>query len=46
MRAFETVNDPRQQIPELRWPDFSDYGKHLQKFYELNGYTMSSRSLV
>jgi len=22
---------------ELRWPDFSDYSKHVQKFYDLNG---------
>ena len=21
-------------LPELRWPDFSDYDKHVQKFYE------------
>jgi len=27
------------KLPELRWPDFSDYSKHLQKFYELNGYS-------
>ena len=24
-------------LPELRWPDFSDYSKHVKKFYELNG---------
>jgi L,D-transpeptidase YcbB len=23
--------------PDLRWPDFSDYSKHVRKFYELNG---------
>jgi len=28
------------KFPELRWPDFSDYSKHLQKFYELNGYSL------
>jgi murein L,D-transpeptidase YcbB/YkuD len=22
---------------DLRWPNFSDYSKHVQKFYELNG---------
>src|SRR5580700_8902853 len=22
---------------DLRWPDFSDYRKHVKKFYELNG---------
>lgn len=22
---------------DLRWPDFSDYSKHLQKFYDFNG---------
>ena len=26
-------------LPDLRWPDFSDYSKHLQKFYEFNGYS-------
>jgi murein L,D-transpeptidase YcbB/YkuD len=24
-------------LPELRWPDFSDYSKHIKKFYESNG---------
>jgi hypothetical protein len=24
-------------FPDLRWPDFSDYGPHVKKFYELNG---------
>jgi L,D-transpeptidase YcbB len=24
-------------LPDLRWPDFSDYSKHAQKFYEFNG---------
>jgi L,D-transpeptidase YcbB len=23
-------------LPDLRWPDFSDYSKHVKKFYELN----------
>jgi murein L,D-transpeptidase YcbB/YkuD len=23
-------------LPDLRWPDFSDYSKHVQKFYEFN----------
>ena len=23
------------KLPDLRWPDFSDYAKHLQKFYDL-----------
>jgi len=27
-------------LSDLRWPDFSDYGKHLQKFYEFNGYSL------
>jgi hypothetical protein len=22
---------------DLRWPDFTDYGKHVKKFYDLNG---------
>ena len=24
-------------LPDLRWPDFSDYTKHVKKFYDLNG---------
>ena len=28
-------------LPELRWPDFSDYRKHAQKFYESNEYSLS-----
>ena len=24
----------------MRWPDFSDYSKHLKKFYEFNGYSL------
>jgi murein L,D-transpeptidase YcbB/YkuD len=27
-------------LSELRWPDFSDYRKHLQKFYESYGYSL------
>ncbi len=23
-------------LPDLRWPDFSDYSKHVKKFYELD----------
>lgn len=23
-------------FPDLRWPDFSDYSKHVEKFYEIN----------
>src|SRR5258708_33338713 len=25
-------------LPDLRWHDFSDYGKHLQKFYDSYDY--------
>lgn len=25
---------------DLRWPDFSDYTKHVKKFYEFNGYSL------
>jgi murein L,D-transpeptidase YcbB/YkuD len=25
---------------DLRWPNFSDYSKHLQKFYGFNGYSL------
>ena len=24
-------------LTDLRWPDFNDYSKHVEKFYELNG---------
>jgi len=27
-------------LSELRWPDFSDYNKHVQKFYESYGYSL------
>ena len=27
-------------LPELRWPNFSDYTKHLQKFYNSYGYSL------
>jgi murein L,D-transpeptidase YcbB/YkuD len=27
-------------LPDLRWPDFSDYTKHVQKLYEFNGYSL------
>ncbi len=33
-----TVNDGK--FPELRWPDFSDYSKHVDKLYDLNGYSL------
>jgi murein L,D-transpeptidase YcbB/YkuD len=26
------------QLPELRWPDFSDYREHVRNFYEPSGY--------
>ena len=25
------------RLADLRWPDFSDYSKHVKKFYEFNG---------
>ena len=25
------------RLDELRWPDFSDYNRHLRKFYDANG---------
>jgi hypothetical protein len=28
------------KLPDLRWPDFSDYGKHLQKFYGSYAYSL------
>jgi murein L,D-transpeptidase YcbB/YkuD len=27
-------------LPDLRWPDFSDYKKHVQKFYESYDYSL------
>ena len=27
-------------LPDLRWPNFSDYIKHLQKFYDAYGYAL------
>jgi len=27
----------RGSFPDLRWPDFSDYSKHVKKFYKFNG---------
>ena len=27
-------------LTDLRWPDFSDYEKHVQKFYESYGYSL------
>ena len=27
-------------LSDLRWPDFSDYGKHVQKFYDAYGYSL------
>jgi L,D-transpeptidase YcbB len=27
-------------LPDLRWPDFSDYDRHLQKFYQSYGYSL------
>jgi len=29
------------QMPELRWPDFSDYCGHVSRFYETNGYALT-----
>jgi murein L,D-transpeptidase YcbB/YkuD len=28
------------KLPDLRWPDFSDYDKHLQKFYDSYAYSL------
>ncbi len=27
-------------LPDLRWPDFSDYRNHVQKFYDSYGYSL------
>lgn len=29
------------KLPDLRWPDFSDYAKHLQKFYDSYAYSLT-----
>ena len=29
-----------RNLPDLRWPDFSDYDKQLQRFYESYGYSL------
>ncbi|MFZ3216211.1 MAG: L,D-transpeptidase family protein [Candidatus Acidiferrales bacterium] len=29
-----------RNLPDLRWPDFSDYGKLVQEFYESYGYSL------
>src|SRR5256714_2260553 len=31
----------KASMPELRWPDFSDYRKHLRNFYGANGYALA-----
>ena len=28
-------------LPELRWPNFSDYQRHLDKFYQQGGYSLA-----
>jgi murein L,D-transpeptidase YcbB/YkuD len=28
------------KLPDLRWPEFSDYDKHLQKFYDSYAYSL------
>ena len=29
-----------KNLPDLRWPDFSDYDKHVQKFYDSYAYSL------
>ena len=29
------------KLPDLRWPDFSDYRPHLKSFYEPSGYSLA-----
>ena len=31
------------RMDELRWPDFSDYRKHLRNLYGANGYAFPGR---
>src|SRR5689334_5871365 len=39
-RALEQLIDA-SRLDELRWPDFSDYRKHLRNFYAPNGYALA-----
>jgi L,D-transpeptidase YcbB len=39
-QAWLRVSIGEGKFPELRWPDFSDYSKHVNKFYEVNGYSL------
>ncbi len=39
-QAWLRVSIGEGKFPELRWPDFGDYSKHLNKFYELNDYSL------
>ena len=29
-----------RNLPDLRWPDFSDYGKLVKEFHELYAYSL------
>lgn len=36
-QAWLRATISRGSFPDLRWPNFSDYSKHVQKFYEFGG---------
>jgi murein L,D-transpeptidase YcbB/YkuD len=36
-QAWLGASISRGSFSDLRWPDFSDYSKHVKKFYEFNG---------
>jgi len=39
-RAAQSAAISAGNIPELRWPNFSDYSKLLREFYDLNGQSL------
>src|SRR5438067_2330281 len=39
-RAIQSLIE-KASMDELRWPDFSDYRKHLRNFYGANGYALA-----
>ena len=39
-RAWLEATIQSGNLPDLRWPNFSDYRAHLQKFYDSYGYSL------
>ena len=40
-QAWLRVTITSGTFPDLRWPNFSDYREHVQKFYETDGNSLS-----